>query len=338
MQAIVERCAGIDVGKKFITVCVLIGTADAEPSAEKRMFGTCNAELEELRKWLREQECTHVAMESTGPYWQPVFNILEDAFLVVLANGEQVKARRGHKTDWKDCAGLADLLRHGMIRPSFIPPRAIRELRDLTRRRKRILGHGTSERNRIQKVLEDANVKLGSVLTDVFGASGQLILKALLEGKAGPAEMAELARGTARKKIPLLVEALQAHRMSNHHRTMIRFSVEHLQFLEQQLQAVDAEILKKINEGGLQESFQLLQSIPGVQQDSAAAILAEIRSGPEDVSLRCSSEFVGGSLPGQHTKRRQRTERSRHTRDSLAAYVARRMCVGSEREEELLPP
>jgi transposase len=109
-------------------------------------------------------------------------------------NGEQVKARRGHKTDWKDCAGLADLLRHGMIRPSFIPPRVIRELRDLTRRRKRILGHGTSERNRIQKVLEDANVKLGSVLTDVFGASGQLILKALLEGKAGPAEMAELAR------------------------------------------------------------------------------------------------------------------------------------------------
>lgn len=174
MQAIIERCAGIDVGKKFITVCVLIGTGDAEPSSEKRMFGTFNAELAALRDWLCEQGCTHVAMESTGPYWQPVFNILEDAFVVVLANGEQVKARRGHKTDWKDCTGLADLLRHGMIRPSFIPPRAIRELRDLTRRRKRILGHGTSERNRIQKVLEDANVKVGNVLMDIFGASGQL--------------------------------------------------------------------------------------------------------------------------------------------------------------------
>lgn len=310
MQAIIERCAGIDIGKKFITVCVLIGTADAEPTAAKRMFGTFNAELEELRNWLREQECTHVAMESTGPYWQPVFNILEDAFVVVLANGEQVKARRGHKTDWKDCAGLADLLRHGMIRPSFIPPRVIRELRDLTRRRKRILGHGTSERNRIQKVLEDANVKLGSVLTDVFGASGQLILKALLEGKAGPAEMAELARGTARKKIPALVEALQAHRMSDHHRTMIRFSVEHLQFLEQQLQAVDAEILKKINEGGLEESFQLLQSIPGVQQDSAAAILAEI--GPDLKTFPSAAHLSSwaGVCPGN--TRSAGKERNRH--------------------------
>jgi transposase len=130
MQAIVERCAGIDVGKKFIN--------RLRPDRERggrADFGTFNAELQALREWLREQGCTHVAMESTGPYWQPVFNILEDAFVVVLANGEQVKARRGHKTDWKDCTGLADLLRHGMIRPSFIPPRAIRELRDLTRRR-----------------------------------------------------------------------------------------------------------------------------------------------------------------------------------------------------------
>jgi transposase len=279
MRAIIERCAGIDVGKTFVTVCVLIGAADMEPSSEKRMFGTFNADLQALRGWLFEQRCTHVVMESTGPYWRPIFNMLEDAFVVVLANGEQVKARRGHKTDWKDCAGLADLLRHDMIRPSFIPPRAVRELRDLTRRRKRVLGAGTSERNRVQKVLEDANVKLGSVLTDVFGASGQLMLEALLQGQASAADMAELARGTARKKIPAIVEALEGHRMSDHHRTMIRFSLDHLKFLEQQLQEIDRAILRKINESGFEPAFQLLQSIPGVQQDSAATILAEI--GPD---------------------------------------------------------
>ena len=159
-------------------------------------------------------------MESTGPYWKPIFNILEAAIVVVLANGEQVKARRGHKTDWKDCAGLADLLRHDMIRPSFVPARPVRELRDLTRRRKRILSDGSSERNRVQKILEDANIKLGSVLTDLFGASGQLMLEALLKGKATAAEIAELARGTARKKIPAITEALESHRMTDHHRIM----------------------------------------------------------------------------------------------------------------------
>jgi len=246
MKAIIERCAGIDVGKKFITACILAGAPEAEPTIEKRMFGTFNTDLEALRSWLLENQCTHVVMESTGPYWKPIFNILEDSVVVILANGEQVKARRGHKTDWKDCVGLADLLRHGMVRPSFIPPRVIRELRDLTRRRKRILGDASSERNRVQKVLEDANIKLSSVLTDVFGASGQLMLEALLEGKATPAEIPDLARGTARKKIPAITEALQNHRMSDHHRTMIQLSVDHLRFLEQQLQQIDREILRKI--------------------------------------------------------------------------------------------
>ncbi len=300
MKAIIERCAGIDVGKKFITACILIGAPDREPTVEKRMFGTFNADLEVLRTWLLEHQCTQVAMESTGPYWKPIFNILEDSVIVILANGEQVKARRGHKTDWKDCVGLADLLRHGMVRPSFIPPRAIRELRDLTRRRKRILGDASSERNRVQKVLEDANVKLSSVLTDVFGASGQLMLEALLEGKATAAEIADLARGTARKKIPMIAEALQNHRMSNHHRTMIRLSIDHLRFLEQQLQQIDGEILRKINEAGFDRAFQLLQSIPGVQQDSAAVLLAEI--GPDVRPFPSAAHLSSwtGVCPGNH--------------------------------------
>jgi len=146
-------------------------------------------------------------MESTGSYWKPVFSILEASITVILANGQDVKARKGHKTDWNDCRWLAHLLRHGLVRPSFIPPRPVRELRDLTRRRKQVLSNAASERNRVQKVLEEANVKVGSVLTDVFGVSGQLILEALLEGKATVEEVANLARHTAPRKIPELIKS-----------------------------------------------------------------------------------------------------------------------------------
>ena len=167
----------------------MVGPLEGEPRVEIRKFGTIRAELEGLRDWLKQQGVTHVVMESTGSYWKPVFNVLEDAVKVYLANPQEVKNRKGHKTDNKDGWWLAHLLRHAMIRPSFIPPRAIRELRDLTRRRKRLLGAGTSERNRVQKILEDANVKLGNVLTDLFGVSGQLMLEAMLQGQAKPEEI-----------------------------------------------------------------------------------------------------------------------------------------------------
>jgi transposase len=165
----------------------MVGPFKGEPQVEIRKFGTIRAELPALRDWLKQQEVSHVVMESTGSYWKPVFNVLEDTVKVYLANPQEVKNRKGHKTDNKDGWWLAHLLRHAMIHPSFIPPRAIRELRDLTRRRKRLLGAGTSERNRVQKVLEDANVKLGNVLSDVFGISGQLMPEALLQGQAKPA-------------------------------------------------------------------------------------------------------------------------------------------------------
>jgi transposase len=275
IPAVIERGAGIDVGKNFVAVCIMIGPADDEPRVEQRTYGTMNADLIRLRAWLLEEGCTHVAMESTGSYWKPVFNILEEELAVFLANPEDVKGRKGHKTDHKDSWWLAHLLRHAMIRPSFVPPRAIRDLRDLTRRRKQLLHDATSERNRIQKVLEDANVKLGSVLADLFGASGQLMLEALLDGKASPEEMAQFARGRAKQKIPQLVIALEGHRMSDHHRTLIRFSLDHLVFLEAQIQRIDDEVVQRISMAGYQEFFELLQTIPGVQQDSAASILAE---------------------------------------------------------------
>src|SRR6202023_2304291 len=200
ISAAIERCAGIDVGKKFLAVCVMVGPLEGEPRVEIRKFGTIRAELEGLRDWLKQEGVTQGGMESTGSYWKPVFNVLEEAVRVYLANPQEVKNRKGHKTDDKDGWWLAHLLRHAMIHPSFIPPRRIRELRDLTRRRARLQGAGTAEKNRVQKILEDANVKLGNVLSDVFGASGQLMLDALIEGKAAPEEIAQFAQRRAKKK------------------------------------------------------------------------------------------------------------------------------------------
>ena len=311
ISAAIERCAGIDVGKKFLAVCVMVGPLKGEPQNEIRKFGTIRSELEALRNWLKEQEVTHVVMESTGSYWKPVFNVLEDAVKVYLANPQEVKNRKGHKTDNKDGWWLAHLLRHAMIHPSFIPPRAIRELRDLTRRRKRLLSAGTSERNRVQKVLEDANVKLGNVLTDVFGVSGQLMLEALLKGQATPEEMAQFAKGRAKKKIPEMIAALEGHQMSDHHRRMIRYSVDHMRFLEEQIEQLDQDIVTKIREAGLEPQWRLVQSVPGVQETSAAAILAETGT---DMTQFPSEKHVSswtGICPGNN--RSAGKNRSSHT-------------------------
>jgi transposase len=273
--AAVERCAGIDVGKKFLAVCMMMGPLDGEARVERRRYGTTISQLEALRDWLSREDVTHVVMESTGSYWKPVFNILEDSVKVYLANPQEVKNRKGHKTDDKDGWWLAHLLRHAMIYASFIPPRSIRELRDLTRRRKRLLSDGTAEKNRVQKILEDANVKLGNVLTDVFGVSGQLMLDALLKGEADLKQIAEFAKGPAKKKVPEIIAALEGHRMSDHHRKMIRYSLLHLRFLEEQIEEMDRDIAAKIRQAGLDREWELLQTVPGIQQRSAASILAE---------------------------------------------------------------
>jgi transposase len=311
IQAEIERCAGIDVGKKWLAVCIMVGRLDAEPRSETRRFGTNVADLEQLRDWLKANGITHAVMESTGSYWKPVFNILEEGMTVYLANPQQVKPRKGHKTDNKDGHWLAHLLRHAMIQPSFIPPRPIRELRDLTRRRRKLIGAASSERNRIQKVLEDANVKLGNVLSDVFGVSGQLMLNALLEGKARPEEIAQMAKRRARSKIPDLVAALEKHRMTDHHRRMIRFSVEHMEMLEKQITRLDAEIEVKIQEAGLARKWELLQSIPGMQASSAATVLAETGPDMSQFGDEGSISSWGGLCPGNN--RSAGKSKSNHT-------------------------
>jgi transposase len=300
ISAAIERCAGIDVGKTFLAVCIMTGPLDEEARLGRRRFGTTTTELESLRDWLQQEQITHVVMESTGSYWKPVFNVLEASVKVYLANPQEVKNRKGHKTDDKDGWWLAHLLRHAMILPSFIPPRPIRELRDLTRRRKRLLGNANAEKNRVQKVLEDANVKLGNVLTDVFGISGQLMLDALLQGKAGPEEIAQFAKQRAKKKIPEIIQALEGHRMSDHHRRMIRYSLKHLKFLEEQIGELDSDIAEKIAEAGLNRQWELIQTVPGIQDRSAATILAETGA---DMEQFPSSKHLGswaGVCPGNN--------------------------------------
>jgi len=298
--AAVERCAGIDVGKTFLAVCVMTGPLDGEARVQRRRVGTTTAELGALRDWLKQEGITHVVMESTGSYWKPVYNVLESSVKVYLANPQEVKNRKGHKTDDKDSWWLAHLLRHAMIHPSFIPPRPIRELRDLTRRRKRLLGNASAEKNRVQKVLEDANVKLGSVLTDVFGVSGQLMLDALLKGKARPEDIAQFAKRGAKRKIPEIIQALEGHRMSDHHRIMIGYSLKHLEFLEQQIGEIDGAIVGKIKEACLEAEWQLLQTLPSIQDRSAAAILAETGADMEQFPSAKDLSSWAGVCPGNN--------------------------------------
>ncbi len=275
IPAILERCAGIDVGKSVVAVCLMTGKAAAEPRVEYGTYGTFTADLERMKQWLLGAGCTHVLMESTGAYWKPIFNVLEDQLKVYVANAEDVKGRKGHKTDKQDSWWLAHLFRHGMVRTSFIPPRGIRELRDLTRRRRKVLGMATSEKNRVAKVLEDANVKLGSVLSNLFGVSGQLMLEALLEGKATSDEMAQFAQRRAREKIPQIAASLEGHRMNEHHRLLIRMSLELLRCLESQVMALDEEILRCIERYGYVGQLQLIESVPGIQREAGVVVLAE---------------------------------------------------------------
>src|SRR5215471_10761332 len=279
IAAEIERCAGIDVGKEQLDVHVVVGPLAGEPRCEYRQFGTITAELKRLRQWLEAEGVTDVVMESTGSYWKPVFNVLEEGFKVYLANPHEVKNRKGHKTDKKDSWWLAHLLRHAMIRPSFVPPRGLRELRDLTRRRRKIIGVATSERNRVEKILPDCNVKLRSALSDLFGVSGQLMLEALLKGKATAEQIAQFARRKAKRKIPEIIAALEGPRMSDHHRRMIRYSLEHLRFLEEHIQELDKQIVAKIEALGYTGQWPLLQTVPGVKENSAARVLAEV--GPD---------------------------------------------------------
>ena len=284
IPVIAERCAGIDVGKRGLAVALAVGPADKEAEITTRWYGTTVPALRELQVWLRQNGCTSVAMESTGSYWIPVKNILEEECQITLVCARKHRPKKGDKTDFRDAINLAIHHRHGLLTGSYLPERGIIELRDLTRRRKKLIGVIQSEKNRIQKVLETANVKLGNVVSDVFGVSGQEILQALLDSQPMSAtELANLAKDRLRKKIPQLTEALEAHQMNDHHRGLIEQSIQHAEFVDQQVEELEKKIEEHLEP--YRREYELLITIPGIKEAGAANILIEL----------------GGDLSGQQS-------------------------------------
>jgi len=271
MEILYPRCAGLDVHKDMVMARV---RCVSEPRVdETRSFATMTGALIELQEWLSSHAVTHVAMEATGVYWKPVWHLLEEHFELVLANAQHIKNVPGRKTDVNDAAWIADLLAHGLIRASFVPPKPIQELRDLTRTRKQLVREVSQHCLRIQKTLEDANIKLGSVLSDVLGHSGRAILNALIAGESDPERLADLARGNARKKRAELVQALHG-RISAHHRRLLKLHLGLIDALQQALATVDADVGKIL--APIQECARLLTTMPGVSELTAHVLVAEI--------------------------------------------------------------
>jgi len=273
MQTMMERGCGLDVHQATVVVCLLIVLQNGKVQKQVRTFGTTTRELLALREWLLSEGCTHVAMESTGVYWKPVYAILEGTLEIVVANAQHVKKVPGRKTDVKDAEWLADLLCHGLLRSSFVPPKPIRQLRDLTRYRRKLVESQTAERNRLLKLLETANIKLASVATDGFGVSGRLMLKALAKGEATPQQMAELAKRSLRSKIPQLELALEG-KMEEHHRFLLQLQLDRLEAVENDLELLERRLQEHLKPYAKQ--LALLDEIPGVDRTLAAAIIAEL--------------------------------------------------------------
>src|SRR5437016_3144295 len=241
LQVWYERCCGLDIHKKSVVACLLLTATSGKARREIRTFATTTAGLGSLADWLASQEVTHVAMESTGIFWRPVFNVLEGRFQVILVNAQHMKAVPGHKTDVKDSEWIADLLRHGLLSASFIPPKAIRDLRDLLRARKTLVRQRAQAITRVQKVLETANIKLSSVASDVLGKSGRNMIEAMLASVSDAESLAELARGRLRKKLPALREALEG-RVEATHRVLLRQLLEQIDFLQAQIDRLSVDI------------------------------------------------------------------------------------------------
>lgn len=271
MEVMYPRCAGLDVHKDSVVACA---RCVSEPQhREVRTFGTTTRDLSALADWLESRGCTHVAMEATGIYWKPVWHLLEDRFELVLANAQHIRNVPGRKTDVNDATWIADLLAHGLIRSSFVPPARIQELRDLTRTRKQIVREISQHTLRIQKTLEDANVKVASVLSSVIGTSGRAMLGAIIAGEDDPERLADLAVGTARRKKSELVEALRG-RITPHHRAMLKLHLDLIHALQAALDELDTAAGKLL--APIQERAALLTTMPGISDIVAQVIVAEI--------------------------------------------------------------
>jgi len=274
MEVFIERCAGLDVHSETIVACIITGKQNDELIKETETFPTLTKDLYRLLKWLENHGVSHIAMESTGVYWKPVFNILEGFFDITLANAQRIKNVPGRKTDVSDAEWIAKLLRHGLIEKSFVPPVDIRELRDLTRLRKKWIGHLTSEKNRIQKVLECSNVKLSTVISDVFGVSGRKLLERLVEqGYVDASDVEERIHGRMAPKKQMITDSLYGT-LNDHQRFLIRQSWSHIEYLEKLIKEIEERVDTLLQ--NYQEELQILTTMPGIKKDTAAIIIAEI--------------------------------------------------------------
>jgi transposase len=297
MEAIVECCAGLDVHQATVVACLNSGSPTRRSRKEVRTFGTTRHELGKMRDWLLASGCTLVAMESTGIYWRPVYAELENHFELTVGNAQHIKNVPGRKNDVKDCEWISDLARHGLIAKSFVPPRPIRDLRDLTRYRRKLSQNQAAERNRLIRMLESANIKLSGLVSDVFGVSGRAMLQALIEGEETPAEMAQHARGRMRGKRPALELALDGN-LDEHHRFVLRMQFERIKATETLIARLDERLREKLV--AFSEPLGRLMQIPGVDWVIAATIIAEIGV---DMSAFVDADHLAswtGICPGNH--------------------------------------
>jgi transposase len=292
MEVLYQRCCGLDVHKAVVAACII-----TPEGRDIRTFSTMTGDLLKFKEWLLERKVTHVAMESTGVYWKPVYNLLEDSFTVLLANAQHIKRVPGRKTDVKDAEWIAEVMRHGLVRGSFVPDKEQRELRDMVRYRRSLIQERSREVNRIQKLLEGCNIKLSSVASDIAGVSGRAMLEAMVNGIEDPGILANMARGTMRRKKASLEESLRGF-LSITQKMMLRKQLEHLDFLDKQIAEMDEEINGRMAK---QEKYiELLDTVPGIDRRGAEEILVEIGT---DMSLFPTAAHLAswaGICPGNH--------------------------------------
>lgn len=297
MEVLYQRCCGLDVHKKTVVACLITPDAKGNLTKEIRTFGTMTLELLSLLDWLVAAGCTHVAMESTGSYWKPVYNILEGALELLVVNAQHIKAVPGRKTDVKDAEWIADLLRHGLLKASFIPAPELRELRELVRYRKALIQERSSEVNRLQKVLEGANIKLASVATDILGVSGRAMLEAIVAGNEDAQAMAALAKGRLREKLPQLQQALSG-RVRPHQRFLLAQMLAHIDYLDEVLKQCSQEIEERMRP--FEADVERLCTIPGISSKTAQMILAEIGQDMRRFPTHKHLAAWAGVAPGNH--------------------------------------